>query len=132
MDKHTFSYEHNGSIVTWDVRDIWKAVKDIKAVNIPLSNLNHFGKEVYKEYDKEDIERIDQADLAYPLIVSGQTYFNPKIIVDGYHRLFKARKLKLKTIQVKLIKKMPKPLYCEGKPFEIEGLDFDWYDHRKK
>ena len=34
MDKHTFSYEHNGSIVVWDLVDIWKAVEDL-----PVSKL---------------------------------------------------------------------------------------------
>ena len=39
MDKHTFSYEHNGSEVTWDIRDIWRATKSLPTVTIQVKDL---------------------------------------------------------------------------------------------
>lgn len=132
MNKHTFGYESNGSKVIWDVRDIWEAVKDLPTTNLPASLFLHLSKEVFKHYKKSDFERIKEADLSYPIIISKTSTNSVKIIIDGYHRLYKHFELKHPLIPVKILEKMPRPLYCKGKPFEIDGLDFDWYDPRKK
>ncbi len=132
MDKHTFGYEHNGSEVVWDVRDIWEAVKDLPSYDINVSSLKGLYSKVAKEYTEGDYARIEEADLNYPIIMSKPSMSNKLIIIDGYHRIGRCLEEGIKTIKVKYIKKMPRPLYCKGKPFEIDGLDFDWYDPRSK
>lgn len=132
MDKHTFGYEHNGSEVVWDTRDIWKAVEDLPTIELPTKLFIKQGKEVFKQYTEDDYERIDEVDLSYPIIIPKSALHKGGFIIDGYHRLYKHIELKHKTIPVKVIEKMPRPLYCKGKPFKIEGLEFDWYDPRRK
>ena len=132
MDKHTFSYEHNGSSVVWDVKDIWEVAESLPVSQLPISNLKSLGDKVFKTYIEDDYTRAEEADLKYPIIVSDIKVNGNYLIIDGYHRLFKHIQLKHKTIPVKFISKMPRPLYCKGEPFEIPGLDFDWYDPRKK
>ena len=132
MDKHTFGYEHNGSKVVWDVRDIWQAVEDLPTIKLSTELFKEVSKNVFKEYDKSDFDRIREVDLSHPIIIPKSAYNTGSFIIDGYHRLYRHIQLKHKTIPVKVLEKMPRPLYCKGKPFEIEGLDFDWYDPRKK
>lgn len=131
MDKHTFSYEHNGSEVVWDVRDIWNAVRDepVRRLSIAVLKLDY--SKVSKHYDSDDLKRIAEADLSFPIIVSKPPSDSKLLIVDGYHRIGKCIAQGRSNVNVKYIKKMPRPLYCKGKPFEIKGLDFDWYDPRK-
>ena len=132
MDQHTFSCEHNGSEVVWDLRDVWRAVEDLQTFTINVQTLKPLYKKVSSGYTEDDYERIEEADLSFPIILSKTTTSNKTIIVDGYHRIGKCLEEHIKVIKVKYIKKMPRPLYCKGKPFEIEGLDFDWYDPRRK
>lgn len=132
MDKHTFSYEHNGSEVTWDVRDIWRATKTLPITKIQVKDLKKDYDKVAKEYTDEDYERIKEADLTYPIIISKPVGDSKQLIVDGYHRIGKCLEENIPTIKARYIKKMPRPLYCKGKPFTIPGLDFDWYDPRVK
>lgn len=132
MDIHTFSYEHNGSIVVWDVRDIWKAVENVPTVKLPIQLFQSSAQKVFKQYDAEDRERVNEADLTYPIIIPKTSQLTGKIIIDGYHRLYKHIELKHKTVPVKILNKMPRPIYCKGKPFEIDGLEFDWYTPKKK
>lgn len=131
MDKHTFSYEHNDSIVVWDLVDIWKAVEDLPVSNVSIQSLKPLYNKVSSEYTEDDYARIEEADLNYPIILSKLSTSNKIIIVDGYHRIGKCLEERISNIKVKYIKKMPRPIYCKGKPFEIDGLDFDWYDPRK-
>ena len=132
MDKHTFSYEHNGSEVTWDIRDIWRATKSLPAVSIQVKDLKKQYDKVAKDYEEDDYERIKEADLTYPIIISKPVGDSKQLIVDGHHRIGKCLEEKIPSIKAKYIKKMPRPLYCKGEPFTIPGLEFDWYDPRTK
>lgn len=132
MDIHTFSWKHNGSEVVWDVRDIWEAVKDLPTIEVPIKLFRQLGTRVFKEYKKDDIARIKEADLKYPIIIPSSSLHTGGFIIDGYHRLYRHLELKHSVIPVKALDKMPRPIFCKGKPFEIPGLDFDWYDPRHK
>lgn len=132
MGTHTFGVERNGSKVVWDVKDIWEAVEELPTTKLPFKSFDKLTAAVFKDFNDDDYERSDEADLNYPIIVVLGPLNTVKYIIDGYHRLYRHKELKHSTIPVKIIYKMPKPLYCKGKPFEIEGLDFDWYDPRKK
>lgn len=131
MDKHIFSYEHNGSSVVWDVKDIWKIVEGLPTKDIKTSILKQGSETVFKQYIDDDYERADEADLKYPIIISAIPIKGRHLIIDGYHRLYRHIELKHDTVKVVELDKMPRPLYCKGKPFKIPGLEFDWYDPRR-
>lgn len=128
MDIHTFSYEHNDSSVTWDVRDIWEAVEDLPVIYLKLELFKKAGDRVFKTYRQKDYRRVKEADISYPIIIPESSLHTGEIIIDGYHRLFRHRQLGTKLIPVKAISKMPRPVKCKGEPFEIKGLEFDWVD----
>ena len=126
MDQHTFSFQSGKSSVSWDLIDIWKSVESLPIIEKPVSLFIHLSKQASKNYNDSDFERIKISDLNYPLIV----YFsstNNVFIIDGLHRLFKHIELQHKYIPIKIIHKMPKPISCKGKSFQITGLDFDWH-----
>ena len=58
MDKHTFSYEHNGSEVTWDIRDIWRATKSLPTVTIQVKDLKKQYDAAAKDYEDDDYDSI--------------------------------------------------------------------------
>ena len=60
----------------------------------PWSPMDVIEKPHLKKY-KDDAERIEKANLAYPVIVTGK-----HIIVDGYHRIAKAYLEKKKYVDV--------------------------------
>lgn len=60
----------------------------------PWSPMDVIEKMHLKKY-KDDAERIEKANLAYPVIVTGK-----HIIVDGYHRIAKAYLEKKKYVDV--------------------------------
>lgn len=52
----------------------------------------------------EEMKKIDKTNLKYPVLVLVNDDNSIKYIVDGHHRIQKANKNKLKTVNVKLIK----------------------------
>lgn len=126
MDKHTFSYEHDGSHVTWDVRDIWAAVEHAPTIQLPISIFKPLTVEVFKYYDADDRRRVKEADLNYPIIIPESSVRNGKGIIDGFHRLCKHIQLNHTMADFKIIKEMPLPREVKGKPFKIPGLEFEW------
>lgn len=132
MVKHTFSYQSGNSEVMWDIRDIWEAVEETPAVKVRVNTFKKIYNEAAVNYTEDDYERIEDANLKYPIIISQPIGSHKFLIVDGYHRIGKCLEENRSTIDVKYIRKMPRPLFCKGKPFTIEGLDFEWYDPRSK
>lgn len=132
MDIHTFGYESGGSEVVWDVRDIWKAVKDLPTIEISTRLFKRLGDRTFKNYNEDDMLRVREADLSYPIIIPTSAIHTGDFIIDGFHRLYRHLELKHPLTPVKALDKMPRPLYCKGKPFKIKGLEFDWYDPRHK
>ena len=127
MDKHELIYinENNGSRVEWDVRDIWKEASNVKTTTLNGDDIAKLVGNRFDSYTDEDLERVKKADISFPIIVS--TDGKDFILVDGYHRIY--RKIRGKGgigFKAKIIKKMPKPKICIGKPFSIKGMRFDW------
>lgn len=132
---HTFGYERGNSSVEWDVSAIWDAVEHLPVVKIPISMVSDAVMEASKTWKKDDWERVKEADLSYPPIVSSElTQFNidpykvvqSYLIIDGYHRTMKAIKAGHKELEVKMISVMPAPKSTKGTPFKINGLNFNW------
>ena len=132
---HTFGYERGDSMVEWDVSSIWAAAENLPTVKIPISMVSDAVMEASKAWKKDDWDRVKEADLSYPPIVSSElTQFNidpykvvqSYLIIDGYHRTMKAIKAGQKELEVKMISVMPPPKTTKGKPFTIRGLNFHW------
>jgi hypothetical protein len=132
---HTFGYSNGISHVEWDIQDIWDAVEKLPIKRLDISKVKEYVKDVRSNYNAEDIARIKDADLSYPIIISKHTkkvnLSNGKIIetivvIDGFHRLCKLIDMGFKTANVKVIDKLPTPTYTEGDKFTVNGLNFDW------
>ena len=47
---HTFSYENDGNELTWDVSDLWNAVKNIRPITLDINIFREFVKDRCKDY----------------------------------------------------------------------------------
>lgn len=117
-----FGYKNGNSLVQWDIKDIWAAVKNkpttIRSISLFRSQLNS----VQKHYTKRDHLRVEQADISYPVVIS-----DSDLIIDGYHRLAKLEKMGKTTAVCVVLDKMPNPIFVRGEPFEVPGLPpFEW------
>ena len=75
----------------------------------------------------EEMKKIDNTDLKYPILVLLNDDNTIKYILDGHHRIQKANKYKIETVNVKLIKfsDLPKKfrkVLGGGKEEETEGV----------
>lgn len=122
MDQHTFTYASGKSEVTWDVRDFWEAAEHLPFTKRHVGNLLVTVKENVDDYDESDWERVKQASLQYPPILSP----NGKYILDGVHRLVKMKQLGILYCDVKILAEMPLPIEVKGRPFKIKDLPFKW------
>lgn len=69
----------------WLVKLLREEYADSPVINIPVSTLTPV-------FVKEDQERIDRADLNYPIYITKTPYGN-YIIIDGNHRVAKAQSI---------------------------------------
>jgi len=99
---------------TWDLKEIWDASKDIEPAKIKVSDLwdsryknawcwQHEEEELNNEFFLHHMQRVLEADLSYPIILSEEN-----LIFDGVHRLVKAKYLNLKYINCVKFKTDPK------------------------
>ena len=126
MPENAFGYEHNGSSVIWNVEDIWRAADSLKITTLDIDYFHGMMANVQLEYDEDDWRRVEEADLKYPIIVGRCKKKDGYLLIDGFHRLEKHHRLKHTKIPAKVIQKMPAPFSVKGKPFEIDGLNFEW------
>lgn len=119
MLEHTFSYQKGDSSATWDVKDLWKSAESVKTEMYDVQVLLSLVKDKEKHFDKDDYERIDEADQTYPIIVSADA----TVILDGVHRVFGYAKIG-GEMAIKRLKKLPAPIEFHGKPFSVGGSSF--------
>ena len=125
--------DEGGIKASGTVRSLMNLTKDIEEVEYPVSKLKPLAKDLNNPEDdhyiksgdtwvdfakatpeeqqaarEEDEERTDAADFEYPVIVAmdGKA---PLAVVDGNHRVVKAAKLGMSTINAKLIPKEQLP-----------------------
>jgi hypothetical protein len=132
---HTFGYDKGKSSVEWNVDELWKYTENFPVKVINISEIREYVKHVASSYDTDDWERVKDADISYPIIISanstsvtlesGKKITTP-LIIDGFHRAVKLLRNNATFIKVKIVRKMPLPNKVSGKPFKINGLDFEW------
>ena len=96
----------------WLVSDLWKMSETMQIEKESIEKLwdryskvfcwTLYGEKVDNEFFLHHMERILNADLSYPIILSEEGY-----IMDGVHRLLKCKLLKKDTILCVKFKKDP-------------------------
>ena len=80
--------------------DLLDATEDIPVKNVLVNKLKS---KLLTWDDDSEIEKIEKADLQYPILIFVDDDGKFISIIDGHHRAHKAVKRKLKTIKAKLI-----------------------------
>ena len=100
---------------TWFIQSLVEATRDLPVVDIALHDINdcldenawfHGKNEPTVRAFIEHYRRVDQADLAYPIII------NPQFgVIDGLHRIVKAYVSGLTSIKAVILTELPEPDY---------------------
>jgi hypothetical protein len=108
-----FATHIDGERYTWFIQTLVEATKDLPVVRVNLGDLDiDLDENVWFHSNIEPttrtlivhIQRIENADLRYPIIISKKLG-----LLDGYHRLVKAHIRKKSAISVVYIEEMPDP-----------------------
>ena len=125
--KFRHTYENNDGI--WSVPRLWRAAWDLPELQMPvvdlvirenLHELPHMRLAEMVEYIRE----VEMSDFSYPIILGPDGR-----VVDGFHRLTKARVDGLESIKVKLLPEMPPPgcKQCAGLGWMHELSEYGSY-----
>jgi hypothetical protein len=97
---------NNKLCVIFDIDELVQLSKNYEVKEIDISSLkNSFYEESYCVADKDTLNRIDNADLSYPIVLACNKKGKIIAVLDGTHRTRKAIKLGLKTIKAIVIPK---------------------------
>lgn len=102
----TSSFEEDGTVKVWDVSKIWKLTANYPVKSMAVDYVYDTIKDDVAKFREEDYIKVEKADLSYPIIFNNQMG-----VIDGIHRVFKAKKQGLKTIDVKHLLIMPEADY---------------------
>jgi uncharacterized ParB-like nuclease family protein len=97
--KDTWWQNDFGKKVT--LKQLLNVIKDYPTINVPLEKIS--GIVLKKDSGGIESDRLDAAELKYPILIIVDDNNNYKYILDGNHRANKAIKLGAKTIAAKLI-----------------------------
>lgn len=97
---------------TWKVPTLWVAAEGLPVQVVPLAVFeDHLDRGVTQVWDLDDlhdflehVERLLAADLSYPILLAPDGR-----VLDGYHRLLKARREGREAILVKQFAVLPEP-----------------------
>ena len=99
----------------WNLKTIWDQSNTLKTKQISVDSLwnqryakawcwQHNQEIINNDFFLHHLQRIMNADLSYPIILSEENY-----ILDGVHRLMKCKYLNLEYISYKQFNKDPLP-----------------------
>lgn len=94
-----FSYGVN----EWAVEQLWEAAEDLPIESVCI---NDIVLSIMNCDMEENIERVKNADLNYPIILTPESY-----VADGMHRIVKTILMGKEYVLAKRIKVMPKPIH---------------------
>lgn len=79
----------------WYARTLWEVAKQYPVQILTATEVETLydqSNEIFIEFSEDDIAiAIDDVDLSFPIILTKDKSDNSDIIVDGYHRVYKAR-----------------------------------------
>lgn len=121
---HTFSYIQDNNEMIWDVYKFWDLVKSARIYTVPIAKFNKLFAEKMRDFSKDDWLRVKESNLNYPIILNGNHNDNDNLILDGYHRLLKAKQLNHQFITVQYIDFLPPPDTVIGTTFKVKNLKY--------
>lgn len=112
FDEHTFSMNEKGRRRTWKIKRLWELTRELPTFDYQVSSFDKFDEDIwFCGYKKPTVtrvlhhmERIKKADLKFPIILSKEG-----LVMDGVHRILKARLDGLKSIQAVQFVENPEP-----------------------
>jgi len=107
-DVEIYSNTWDGEESIWDTEKLWKRAKRLKVRSIPIGDIiDQLDEPVWGEPTVNEVldhmRRIHNADLKYPIILSEEGY-----VMNGYHRLAKAKINRKRKVKVVRFRKNPK------------------------
>lgn len=112
--------------IAWKRERIWKHTENKIAVDIPIEQFESIIKYSNKYYGDTEEERlrIEKAELKYPVIC--QLYANELLIIDGTHRIRKAKQLGMISVSTIIVKDFPEPDIVDEIAFAVVGLTYPY------
>lgn len=112
FDQHTHSITKNGKRYVWKVKRLWRLAQDLPRFKYQVSSFDKFEDDIwfggYKTPSIKNVlnhmERINKADLDYPIILSEEG-----LVMDGVHRILRAHLEGLEWLQAVQFEQNPKP-----------------------
>lgn len=88
------TFTHNG--VEYDLNKVLRLTKDTPIIDVDVQDLMWI-----LDHDTPDVQRVQRADISKPILVVNQD--GEKVVVDGLHRLAKAKRKQVKQLPVKIV-----------------------------
>lgn len=119
MKEQTYSFPRDGKRYVWKVPRLWELSQDFKVFEFEISKFSGFDLDVWYcgvnvptvRSVYEHALRINAADFKYPIILDAEG-----IVLDGVHRLLKAKSLGKTTVPAVRFDEMPDPDFVEDWP----------------
>ena len=113
------SYEQTSWTATIDGREITITIQDVQdyldsnsvtSSNMPINKIFHMCIHKNKK-DEATIKRSAESDLRFPIIIAKNSKGKYSMILDGHHRLLKAKNIGKKTIRARILDLKKAPNY---------------------
>lgn len=119
MKQNTYSFVRDGRRYVWDVPRLWSLSAELPVFEYDLSEFTGLDVDMWfcgvntptVRAVFEHSLRIDAADLSFPILVDGAG-----TVLDGVHRLLKAKKLGKRCVSAVRFDPMPEPDRVEDWP----------------
>ncbi len=116
FESHSHSVDNQGQKRTWQVKRLWELTRDFPRFQYRVSSFDKFDEDLwFCGVNKptvgrvlEHMQRIETADLKYPIILSEDGR-----VMDGVHRILKARRLGQEWVSAVQFEINPKPDHVE-------------------
>ena len=119
MKQDIYSFVESGKRYVWDVRRLWALSRDFPVFDFEISEFSGFDIDMWfcgvnvptVRSVYQHCLRINHADLSYPIILDANG-----IVLDGVHRLLKAKTLGSATVSAVRFDTMPAPARIDDWP----------------
>lgn len=124
--EHMFAYElETGQVAVYFVRNLWKLAANLPVEQIPTDDLIPNVKSAFIDWKEDDWNRVDEADLSYPIII-GPSEFGIYKIYDGYHRAMQAITNNHAYISAQRLHELPAPDFILASWEEYDHTEFSY------
>lgn len=123
MKQDIYCFVRDGKRIVWDVRRLWSLSRDFPVFEFEIEDFSGMDIDMWfcgvntptVRSVFQHCMRINQADLAYPIMLDPEG-----IVLDGVHRLLKAKTLGHTTVPAVRFAEMPPPDRVEDWPADGE------------